>query len=68
MKDRPEALDPTASNKANDDQTMTDTESVPNNAEMPLTDEPPPKSKGRVMGSIKSLVNDFVDYTKKTEF
>jgi hypothetical protein len=68
MNNHPETLNPPAANSTVDgDAASTDTESVRQNAEMARPGDPPPKRKGWVMESIRSLVDDFVDYTKKTE-
>jgi hypothetical protein len=68
MNDRPEILHPTITNNVNDDPTLADKGPVRDDAGVTIADEPLQKPKSRVTGSIRSLVDDFVDYTKKTEF
>ncbi|MDR3591282.1 MAG: hypothetical protein P4N41_16635 [Negativicutes bacterium] len=61
MKNRPEDLNPSANSTVSDDAATTGTESAEQ------CSEPGQRPKGRVMNSIRCLVDDFVDYTKKTE-
>lgn len=67
MSEHPEALTPEAANTVNED-TVGGADSSCGQPEVTVPAEPAPKPQGRVMGSIRSLVKDFVDYTKTTDF